>query len=282
VNARERALAAHRALLNGSGKLSYFVGRGISEEVVERAYVGYEAGAFTYPCVAKVGGLLGIHYKSEDRDDEGKRKQWWGAYAVELPPKGHGKDPDAPAKVVPFGLETLKDLAPGSLVVLCCGEEDALSLRQAGYAAVSQPGAGLLEPVYAREFAGFEMVVFYDAGEEQEARKDALKLSEAEARSVRVAGWPPEAPNGADINGKLAEDPKGFEGWAAKLVGAAKPLAAGDGVGPPRGAIRTFTTPLSPSPNPGRCWRRRPFTACPGRSSGPSSLTPKPTGWRSW
>src|SRR3712207_5626127 len=52
MNPREQALEAHRALLNGSGKLSYFLDRGISEEVVKGAYVGYEAGAFTYPCIA--------------------------------------------------------------------------------------------------------------------------------------------------------------------------------------------------------------------------------------
>jgi hypothetical protein len=82
-----------------------------------------------------------------------------GRYAGDLPKKKDGK----PAKVIPFGLDTLKDLEPGSLGVLCCGEEDALSLRQAGYAAVSQPGAGLLEPVYAKEFAGLDVVVFYDS-----------------------------------------------------------------------------------------------------------------------
>jgi DNA primase len=195
VNAREQALKAHRTLLNGSGKLEYFESRGITEETLKRAYVGYEAGAFTYPCVAKGGGLLGIHYKSEKRDEQGKRRQWWGGYAEDLPRKGHGKKPDDPAKVIPFGLEDLTDLEPGSLVVLCCGEEDALSVRQAGYAAVSQPGAGLLEEAYARAFEGLEVVVFYDGGEEGEACEDALKLLEAGAKSAcrrmaeRRAAW---------------------------------------------------------------------------------------------
>jgi hypothetical protein len=43
-----------------------------------------------------------------------------------------------------------------------------------------------LEPVYAKEFAGFEVVRFYHAGEEQEALKDAKKLAEAGAKDVRV------------------------------------------------------------------------------------------------
>lgn len=110
------------------------------------------------------GSLLGLHYKSKARDAKGKRRQWWGAYADDLPPKGHGKKPDDPAKIVPFGMETLGDLDAGSLLVLCCGEEDTLSVRQAGYASVSQPGAGLLEPVYAKEFADLDVVAFYDAG----------------------------------------------------------------------------------------------------------------------
>ena len=228
MSARERAIRAYRALLNDGGKLSYFEERGISAETIRAAWMGYDAasGAFTYPCITRGGGLLGIHYKSEGRDEKRKRRQWWGGHAEDLPRKGHGKKPDDPAKIIPFGLETLDDLQPDSLVVLCCGEEDALSVRQAGYAAVSQPGAGLLEPVYAGAFEGLEVVVFYDAGEEQEARLDALKLLEAGADSVRIAEWPQRAPHGSDINGKLMEDPDGFERWLAKMIGAAKPPAS--------------------------------------------------------
>jgi hypothetical protein len=225
VTARERVIRAHRALLNGSDKLSYFEERGISAQTVRAAWVGYDpaSGAFTYPCIARGGGLLGIHYKSERRDENGKRRQWWGGYADDLPAKGHAKKPDDPAKVIPFGLETLGDLGSGSFVVLCCGEEDALSARQAGYAAVSQPGTGLLEPVYAKVFAGLEVVVFYDAGEDNEARLDALKLLEAGAKGVRVVEWPQRAHHGSDINGKLVEDPEGFGGWLADMIAAAKP-----------------------------------------------------------
>jgi len=228
VTAREIVIRAHRALLNGSDKLSYFEERGISAETVRAAWVGYDAasGAFTYPCIASLGGLLGIHYKSERRDDKGKRKQWWGGYAEKLPRKGHGKNPDDLAKVIPFGLETLRDLVPGSLAVLCGGEEDALSVRQAGYVALSQPGAGLLESAYAVEFDGLEVVVFYDAGEEHEARLDALKLLEAGAKSTRVVQWPKDEPHGSDVNSKLVEDPEGFEGWLAEMIAAAKPPAS--------------------------------------------------------
>jgi hypothetical protein len=129
MNARKLALEAHRALLNGSGRLDYFEQRSITREIVQRAYIGFEAGAFTYPCIGKSGGLLAIHCKSEARDGNGKRRQWWKGYASDLPAKGHGRRPNDPAKVIPFGMETLKSVEPGSLVVLCCGEEDALSLR---------------------------------------------------------------------------------------------------------------------------------------------------------
>src|ERR687897_1976432 len=124
-------------LLNGD-KLSYFEQRGISTETVGAAWVGYDAasGAFTYPCIARVGGLLGIHYKSAERDEKGRRQQWWGGFDENLPSKRHGKKSADPAKVIPFGLETLRDLKPGSLIVLCCGEEDALSVQQAGETAL--------------------------------------------------------------------------------------------------------------------------------------------------
>lgn len=110
---REKVVKAHRALLNGTGGLAYFEGRGIAERVVRDAFVGYESGAFLYPCRARSGGLLGLHYKSKTRDERGKRRQWWQGYA-DLPPKGHGKKPDDPAKIIPFGLETLEGLEPGS------------------------------------------------------------------------------------------------------------------------------------------------------------------------
>jgi Protein of unknown function (DUF3987) len=227
VTGREKAIRAHRALLNDGAKLSYFEERGISPETLRAAWVGFDAasGAFTYPCIAR-GGLLGIHYKSESRDEKHKRRQWWGGYAEDLPQKGHGRKPDDPAKVIPFGMETLDGLERGSLVLLCCGEEDALSVRQAGYTGLSQPGAGLLEPAYARAFAGMEVVVFYDAGEEGEAREDAMKLLEVGAKGARVAVWPTGAPHGSDINGKLVEDPEGFERWLAVRIAAAKPPAS--------------------------------------------------------
>src|SRR5215213_857777 len=218
LNLREKVVRTHHALLNGSGEIAYFAERRIAEQVVKRAYLGYENGAFLYPCRAKSGGLLGLHYKSKARDAKGKRRQWWGAYAEDLPPKGHGKKPDAPAKIVPFGMETLDALEPGASIILCCGEEDALSVRQAGYTAVSQPGAGLLEPVYAGEFVSLEVVVFYDAGEEDEAHLDALKLLEAGVKSTRVVEWPRDEPHGFDINSKLVEDPEGFERWLAEMI----------------------------------------------------------------
>jgi hypothetical protein len=219
------AIEAHRALLNGSGKLDYFEQRGISKRIIKEAYVGFHNGAFTFPCIGKNGGLLAIHCKSESRDDKGKRRQWWTGSADDLPSKGHGKNPSKPAKVIPFGMETLKDVGAETLVILCCGEEDPLSLRQAGYTALSQPGAGLLEPVYAREIAGLAVVVFYDAGEASEACKDAQKLLEAGAESVRVVEWTAEAPNGTDVNGKLVENPNGFAEWVAGMIEGAKPVS---------------------------------------------------------
>jgi hypothetical protein len=241
------AIEAHEALLNGSGKLGYFERRGISRQVIQEAYVGFRNGAFTYPCMGKGGGLLGVHCKSEGRNERGKRRQWWDGYAADLPPKGHGKNPAKPAKVIPFGLETLENVEAGSLVVLCCGEEDALSLRQAGYVALSQPGAGLLEPVYAREMAGLRVVVLYDAGEAPEARRDALTLIEAGAESVRVAVWPPDVPNGADVNGRLVEDPDGFAAWAAGMIGGAGPVLQ-ESVGEPRrGGVPDVYLPSLPA-----------------------------------
>jgi hypothetical protein len=70
------------------------------------------------------------------------------------------------------------------------------------------------------------LLVFYDAGEENEARLDGLKLLQAGAKGVRVVEWPQRAPHGADINGKLVEDAKGFGGWLDERVAEAKPPAS--------------------------------------------------------
>jgi hypothetical protein len=236
VIASEKALRAHRALLNGSGKLAYFSKRGLKEETVRGAYLGYEpevffsvnkgrgykGPAFMYPCIAREGGLLGLHYKSETRNGKGKRWQRWDGFADDLPLKGHGKKPHDPAKIIPFGMETLKGLDPGSMVILFCGEEDALSGRQVGFTSVSQAGAGLLEPAYAGAFAGLEVIVFYDAGEEAEAHKDALTLLEAGA-AVRVVEWPADTPSGMDVNDRLVEDPDSFKKWLCAMIEGAKP-----------------------------------------------------------
>src|SRR5215218_10141727 len=133
MDTRQVALEAHQALLNGSGKLGYFERRGISRRFILESCVGFRNGAFTYPCHEKDGAVLAVHCKSESRDEKGKRRQWWMGYADDLPPKGHGKDPSKPAKIIPFGLEALTKVDFAAPVILCCGEEDALSLRQAGY-----------------------------------------------------------------------------------------------------------------------------------------------------
>ncbi len=264
MEARQTALTARRALLNGGGKLYYFERRGIPKGIVQGAFVGFEDGAFTYPCIGKGGGLLGIHCKSEGRDGNGKRRQWWKGYAGDLPPKGHSKRPNEPAKVIPFRMDLLDALEPGYLAILCCGEEDALSLRAAWYVALSQPGAGLLEPIYAGVFAGLEVVVFYDAGEEKAAREDALKLLEAGARSVRVVGWPESEPHGADVNGKLVEDPGDFAAWAAGTIEAAKPVSSVDSGAPLRRGDPDAYLPHVPEPTPWPVLKEEALYGLPG------------------
>ena len=125
MTARDEVIRAHKALLNGSGALAYFSERGLAEEVVKGSYIGFDKGVLTYPCIAREGRLLAIHCKSKTRDAKGKRRQWWKSYSDNLPPKGHGREPGDPAKIIPFGLEQLRGVEAGTQVVICCGEEDA-------------------------------------------------------------------------------------------------------------------------------------------------------------
>jgi hypothetical protein len=67
-------------------------------------------------------------------------------------------------------------------------------------------------------------VVYYDAGEEVEARKDGLTMLEAGAASVRVVEWPLDAAHGADVNGRLVQDPERFDRWLAEMIENAKLL----------------------------------------------------------
>src|SRR5215218_4873904 len=97
MDARTLALEAHKALLNGSGKFGYFERRGISRQIIQGAYVGFQNGGFTYPCIGKDDELLGIHYKSEGRDDKGKRRQSRTGYAHHPPPKQRPAVPTSPS-----------------------------------------------------------------------------------------------------------------------------------------------------------------------------------------
>jgi hypothetical protein len=58
MDSRALIIEARKALLNGSGKLSYFERRGIFGPVIEDAYVGFLNGAFTYPCFGRNEELL--------------------------------------------------------------------------------------------------------------------------------------------------------------------------------------------------------------------------------
>jgi hypothetical protein len=92
VSAREEAIRAHKTLLNGD-KLSYFEERGISAETLKAAWVGYDgaSGAFTYPCIARVGGLLGIHFKGEGVTRRGSVGSGGGAMPRNCRAKGMAK-----------------------------------------------------------------------------------------------------------------------------------------------------------------------------------------------
>ena len=104
--------------------------------------------------------------------------------------------------------------------------------------------------MYAGEFDGLEVVVFYDAGEEHEARLDARKLLEAGAKSTRVVEWPKDEPHGSDVNSKLAEDPEDFERWLAEMIASAKhPASVVTEVGDREGERDTYVASLLDPPS---------------------------------
>lgn len=73
---------------------------------------------------------------------------------------------DAGASRALFGAEQLKDLAPGSLVIVSEGELDALALRTLGYTAVSSTGgASTWSEDFSKLLEPYTVVLFYDADE---------------------------------------------------------------------------------------------------------------------
>lgn len=89
-----------------------------------------------------------------------------------------------------YGAETLKDLAPGSLVIVCEGELDALAMRTLGYNAVSSSGgAGTWKPHWGSLLENFETVVLYDA--DRAGVEGALKVASRVPRA-RIAWLPVE------------------------------------------------------------------------------------------
>ena len=110
MNLRGKVVKARRALLNGSGELSYLEARGIAKKAVGEAFVGYEFGVFLYPCRAKSTALLALFvgYRSEPWAAErrgacyaqlqavadaagmdGERAEGWARLAASIPLSEH-------------------------------------------------------------------------------------------------------------------------------------------------------------------------------------------------
>jgi hypothetical protein len=170
VTAREWAIGAHRTLLN-SGKLSYFEERGLPAEPVRAAWVGYAAasGAFVYPASPGVA----VSSVSTTRARGATRRGSAGSGGAGTPRTCRTKG-TARSRTLGEGhtirLENPREPRAGLARGLVLRRGGRPERAAGGLRGFIPTGAGLLEPAYAKEFRGLEVVVFYDAGEEQGKR----------------------------------------------------------------------------------------------------------------
>lgn len=165
------------------------------------------------------GRVVAIH----GRRGRGKAKRvWWERPGGE---KGLG---GIPAADLLYRAETLRELEPGSHVILTEGERAADALARRGIpAAGTVTGAGTvaapkaISAKAAAMLAGLEVVIWPDADDVGQAH--ARACAEAIARaggSVRILDWP-DAPPAGD-----ADDFRGTDDDVFELVAAAEPLGA--------------------------------------------------------
>lgn len=154
---------------------SWWYGKGLSDETINRFSVGYTTNCPTLPGyesytipITYRGKLYNIRHRLKEPTDGGK-------YRPEI----------AGLPSALFNADALDDEFAFE-IVLVEGEIKAMVLEQLGFQAVGVPGANLFKPKWARMFANHNVYVVFDPGAESQAEKVWLELGSAGANAKLV------------------------------------------------------------------------------------------------
>lgn len=170
------ALVYHSQL---GAKREWFKKRGLSDEVIDQAKLGYTGRSFSIPVWDAEGRLQTIRYRRDDAlTTEGAK--YWGT-------KGRNSVYLFNAGALTF--ESLK--AHDFAAVVTEGELDALRMVQEGYAAVSATnGAAALDESFLPMFK-LAKLVYLVLDQDDVGRQNAVRLAKLLKSKARIVQWDP-------------------------------------------------------------------------------------------
>jgi DNA primase len=189
----------HRALPEGIRE--YLNGRGISDEIINRHFLGWNGSRITIPIFNRKG-ICASFRLAKDPDDQSDSPKV-------LPLRGSAVDL--------YGWKTLR-LRP-TRVIVCEGEFDRLVLESNGFDAVtSTGGAGTFRKEWAEAFKGItEIYICFD--NDEPGRKGSVRVARM-IPQAKVVTLPEEVGEGGDVTDFFARLGKGGEDFEKLLKDA--------------------------------------------------------------
>lgn len=186
--------AWHRRLLRDEDALSWLrEARGITEQTVRKARVGYDGRLYKIPVYSPTRELWNV--RTYDPDPGGVRRKIWGVKGMNAP------------RLYPVGV--LERTKPGDAIMICEGEWDTLLVLQAGYQAVTRTGAAKVwRWEWPDSFEGLRVYLCHDCDTMGQVANEAVAAALAGiADSVSTCRLPYsiEDKNGKDLTDFLLE-----------------------------------------------------------------------------
>jgi len=183
---------------------AYLNGRGISDEIIRRRFLGWNGTRITIPTFNQKGVCASFRLAKDPEDQSDSPKM--------LPTRGSSVDL--------YGWDVLR-LHPNRIVI-CEGEFDRLVLEGKGFEAVtSTGGAGTFRPEWAKEFKAIpEVYICFDR--DDAGRRGAFRVARL-IPDAKIVELPEEVGEGGDVTDFFVRLGKSSEDFLA-LLADAKPV----------------------------------------------------------
>lgn len=161
----------------------FFYDRGLTDQTIDLAQLGYDRHAFSIPVWSRSGDLVTLRFRRDDLalgDEAPTLPKYWGM---------EGRN-DA----LLYNLQAMDLVDVWGFVVICEGELDALRLYQEGLPAISAINGvnGLDDELVnqVREFDPPKVIVAYD--QDDAGRINGIRVAQSFGMRGKVATWPKE------------------------------------------------------------------------------------------